>query len=127
MVLSTWSTSTIEEVARSAPRGLKWYHLYILPDQQENINRIHRAEKEGYKAIVVTVDAPYRGQKYSAERHPVGVPPHLSHDLDSVMKVYRSDTKTPEKLHAVKVNSRTTWDVIAWLRSVVYYEHYKLD
>ena len=126
MVLSTFSTSTIEEVARSAPRGLKWYHMYILPDQQENISRIHRAEKEGYKAIVVTVDAPYRGQKYLDKRNHISMPPHLSLvNVDSVMKVLRDDTMTPDKYHAVFTNSTSTWDVIPWLRSVVYYEHYK--
>jgi isopentenyl diphosphate isomerase/L-lactate dehydrogenase-like FMN-dependent dehydrogenase len=124
MVLSTWSTSTIEEVARSSPRGLKWYHLYVLPNEQENISCIHRAEKAGYKAIVVTVDSPYRGQKYPVERNPFSMPPHLSFaNLDSIMELFRSDTMTAEKYTAVSVNSRNTWDVIPWLRSVVYFYH----
>ncbi len=75
-------------------------------------------EKEGYKAIVVTVDAPYRGQKYLDKRNHISMPPHLSLvNVDSVMKVLRDDTMTPDKYHAVFTNSTSTWDVIPWLRS----------
>ena len=114
MVHSTWSTSTIEEVARSVPEGLKWYHMYILPDKKENIHRLQLAEKEGYKAIVLTVDAPYRGQKYPTVRSQVRLPPHLSLvNLQSVMKVMRGGA-TP-----MFYNPSQTWDAVRWLRSVV--------
>ena len=124
MVHSTWSTSTIEEVARSAPQGLKWYHMYLLSTEQNNISRIHRAEKEGYKAIVLTVDSPYRGRKYADERNPQVMPPHLNHpNLDpTILEIWKSDTTTHEERVATTINPRITWDVIRWLRSVVYWK-----
>ena len=129
MVHSTWSTSTIEEVARSAPQGLKWYHMYLLSNEQDNISRIHRAEKEGYKTIVLTVDSPYRGRNYADERNPLVMPPHLDHpNLDpAINEIWQSDTATHEEREATIINPEITWDVIRWLRSVVYYRHYKLD
>lgn len=120
MVHSTWSTSTIEEVARCSPQGLKWYHMYFLGDDQENISRIQRAEKEGYKAIVITVDAPYRGKKYKKVGN---LPPHLTlANLGSVMKLLRSNgNASGEEMGKILCNPAITWNVIPWLRSVIYW------
>jgi (S)-2-hydroxy-acid oxidase len=115
MVLSTWATSTIEEVAQSSPKGLKWFHMYMLTNENDNLSRIRRAEKEGYKALVVTVDAPYRG---STTKDPLYMPPHLSYiNVESYNCVLNNpDTATEEELTGV--NPKNTWDMIQWLRSV---------
>ena len=115
MVLSTWATSTIEEVAQSSPEGLKWFHMYIITNENDNLSRIHRAEKEGYKALVVTVDAPYRGH---TTEHPLEMPPHLSYiNVESYSHVLQNiDTATPEEIGGM--NPGVTWNVIPWLRSV---------
>ena len=55
MMLSTLSTSSIEEVA--AATGLLWFQLYVYRDREETKNLVRRAEAAGYKAIVLTVDA----------------------------------------------------------------------
>ena len=56
MMLSTLSTSSIEEVAAAAT-GPLWFQLYVYKDREETKNLVRRAEAAGYKAIVLTVDA----------------------------------------------------------------------
>ena len=58
-ILSTMSTVSIEDVAAAAPSGLKWFQLYIYKDRDVTKALVKRAEKAGFKAIVLTVDAPF--------------------------------------------------------------------
>ena len=68
MILSTYSSTSLEEVANAAPTGHLWFQLYILKDREMTARLVRRAEKAGYKAIVVTADAPYAGRKLNDER-----------------------------------------------------------
>lgn len=58
-VLSTASSSTIEEVGAAA--GEWWYQLYWPSDHELARSFVERAERAGAKAIVVTVDTPTLG------------------------------------------------------------------
>lgn len=58
-VLSTASSSTIEEVGAAA--GEWWYQLYWPNDHELARSFVERAERAGAKAIVVTVDTPTLG------------------------------------------------------------------
>lgn len=55
MVLPTTANYSIEEVAEAAT-GPLWFQLYVFKDRELNKILIERAEKAGYKALVVTVD-----------------------------------------------------------------------
>ena len=55
-VLSTASTSTIEEVGQSSPAP-KWFQLYPWGDRAFGTRMMERARASGYKALVVTVDS----------------------------------------------------------------------
>lgn len=63
MVLSSLSTLSIEEVAQAAPRGPRWFQLYLQPEFSQSMELVHRAEKAGYRALVVTADAPVLGSR----------------------------------------------------------------
>lgn len=58
-ILSTASSSTIEEVGAAA--GDWWYQLYWPADDELARSFVERAERAGAKAIVVTVDTPSLG------------------------------------------------------------------
>ncbi|SIM80224.1 alpha-hydroxy-acid oxidizing protein [Cuniculiplasma divulgatum] len=60
-ILSTVSSITMEEIVKKSPEGEKWLQLY--PSKDKNIIRsfIKRAEKAGYRAIVVTADTTMLG------------------------------------------------------------------
>jgi lactate 2-monooxygenase len=55
-ILSTASSKNIEEVATAIGDTLHWYQLYWSKDNDLNASFVQRAERAGYKAIVVTLD-----------------------------------------------------------------------
>ena len=55
-VLSTVSSTTLEEVAAAAPDAGRWFQLYWPRDPEVAESLVRRAEAAGYRAIVVTVD-----------------------------------------------------------------------
>lgn len=63
MILSTMSTTSIEDVAAAAPEGLRWFQLYMFKDRDASKDLVQRAEKAGYQAIVLTVDTPLTGNR----------------------------------------------------------------
>lgn len=75
--LSSIANSSIEEVAAAAPKCTKWFQLYIYSERAISEGLIRRAEKSGFKAIVLTVDAPGFGNRYVNMRNKFSLPPHL--------------------------------------------------
>jgi isopentenyl diphosphate isomerase/L-lactate dehydrogenase-like FMN-dependent dehydrogenase len=63
MVLSTLATSTPADVAAAAPGGRRWFQLYCYRDRAVTQAMIDQADKAGYEAIVLTVDAPRLGRR----------------------------------------------------------------
>ncbi|KAJ8027351.1 Peroxisomal (S)-2-hydroxy-acid oxidase GLO5 [Holothuria leucospilota] len=61
MILTSWSFMTLEDVASSAPNALLWMQIYPFKDRSNTADMVRRAERSGYKAIVVTVDSPRCG------------------------------------------------------------------
>ncbi|XP_040075698.1 hydroxyacid oxidase 1-like [Ixodes scapularis] len=63
MTLSSFSNDCLEDVQRGAPEGLRWFQLYVFRDREFTRNLVERAERSGYRALVLTVDMPVEGQK----------------------------------------------------------------
>jgi len=55
-VLSTASSTTLEDVAAAAPDASRWFQLYWPRDPELAESLVRRAEAAGYRAIVLTVD-----------------------------------------------------------------------
>jgi len=55
-VLSTLSSTTLEDVAAAAPDAPRWFQLYWPRDPELAQSLVRRAEQAGYRAIVVTLD-----------------------------------------------------------------------
>lgn len=77
MTLSTISTSSLEEVAHATPNSPKFFQLYIYKDRELTKRLVKRAEKAGYRALVLTVDTPFFGQRYADERNHFKLDAHL--------------------------------------------------
>ncbi|XP_055372842.1 uncharacterized protein LOC129606517 [Condylostylus longicornis] len=77
-ILSTIATTSVEEVAEKAPNTTKWFQLYIYKDRIITENLIRRAEKAGFEALVLTVDAPVFGARRADMRNKFELPSHLS-------------------------------------------------
>lgn len=67
-ILSSFTNTSIEKVAEAAPDAIKWMQVYIHKDRRYTEDLIMRAERSGFKALVVTVDSPYYGLSYSTMR-----------------------------------------------------------
>lgn len=57
MVVSTQAGVALEEVA-AQPGARLWFQLYVNPDRGFTGELVRRAEAAGYRALVITVDAP---------------------------------------------------------------------
>ena len=62
-VFSTISSRSLEEIARAAPQGPRWFQLYLQPEFAATQRLVERAEKAGYTALVLTVDVPVFGNR----------------------------------------------------------------
>ena len=56
MVLSTASSSTIEDVAEANGAGVRWFQLYWPNDNEVTISLLNRAKAAGFGVLVVTLD-----------------------------------------------------------------------
>ena len=55
-ILSTASSSSIEEVAAANGKGKRWFQLYWPGDDDITISLLKRAKENGFSALVVTLD-----------------------------------------------------------------------
>jgi 4-hydroxymandelate oxidase len=78
MVVSTMSTTRLEDVAAAAPEAPRWFQLYVYKDRGVSADLVRRAEAAGYRALVLTVDTPRLGRRERDVRNGFGLPPHLS-------------------------------------------------
>ena len=120
MTLSSLSTSTIEDVGECSS-GLKWFQLYLYKNENITLDLIKKAERSGFKALVVTVDTPYLGKRNNDVRNKFALPSHLT--LPNYTGSYATGVKSDKDSGLATfvtslINSSLTWDIIPWLRSV---------
>jgi 4-hydroxymandelate oxidase len=107
MVLSCQASTRIETVAAAAgppeERGPLWFQLYLLPDRGATLDLVRRAEKSGFEALVLTVDAAARASR--SLRLPPGV-----------AAVNLPPTEGRAATLSELLAQAPTWDDVAWLR-----------
>ncbi|KAK1937933.1 Peroxisomal (S)-2-hydroxy-acid oxidase GLO5 [Phytophthora citrophthora] len=117
-VLSTMSTTTLEDVATASSasnvNALRWFQLYVFKDRQITLGLVRRAEKAGYKAIVLTVDAPVLGNREADVRNHFSIPKHLS------MANFSPQNATTDYADYVSdlYDQTLSWKDVKWLKSV---------
>ncbi|KAF7653260.1 hypothetical protein LDENG_00085590 [Lucifuga dentata] len=126
MMLSSWATSSIEEVMSAMTssvggEGVLWLQLYIYKDRELTLSLVRRAEEAGYKAIFVTVDTPYLGRRWNDVRNRFKLPPHLSMSNFSTASMafsegnYGNDSGLAVYV-ARAIDPALCWDDITWLK-----------
>ena len=63
MTLSTMATCAPADVAAAAPDAPRWFQLYVFRDEGVTRSIVQQAVDAGFRAIVLTVDAPYFGRR----------------------------------------------------------------
>ncbi len=118
MVLSSFSTITLEEVA-AATNGPLWFQLYVQPDRGLTRELVHRAEAAGYQALVVTVDTPVLGPRYRELRAKFKLPDGLDRaNLRGLAAATGAQRPTEQNIFSATLDPKLTWKDIAWLRSI---------
>ena len=124
MVLSTQASFPLETVAEAIAtdpnRGPLWFQLYIQPDRGFTRELVQRAERAGYEALVLTVDAPTSGARDRERRTNFHLPAHVSAVNLAGMAAPAQRTLQPGQsaLFDDLLASAPTWDDVAWLQSI---------
>ncbi len=72
-VLSTFSTTAMETIARSAP-DVCWFQLYVPRKQEGMEDLIARVKEAGFRVLVVTVDVPVGAKRNRELRNGLKLP-----------------------------------------------------
>ncbi|ORX45607.1 FMN-linked oxidoreductase [Piromyces finnis] len=147
MIVSSFSTCNLEDIARENPNALLMFQLY-LRDIELTKNMIKSAEKNGFKGIVVTVDTPEVGKRVSDKKNNFQLPKSLKIETLEIDDDSDSDSDSDEEdvdngstitnvsmatLHSnandesknnlidglsVGMNSKLSWDIIKELKKM---------
>lgn len=140
LILSSRSSTTIEEVAKANGKGTRWFQLYMMKNKEDNIILIKKAEINGYSALVLTVDAPIIGYRdrdyqmkfkkpdnisYDIEKNLIEIKSKLEKDKENEYLARKIDNENENNLSKKNDNfnyyknstdSSLDWSVINWLR-----------
>ncbi|WP_051817339.1 alpha-hydroxy acid oxidase [Kitasatospora sp. NRRL B-11411] len=119
-VVSLFASSPLEEIAAAAT-GPCWLQLYWLRRREVLADLAGRAAAAGYRALVLTVDAPYLGRRHRDARNGFAVPPDVrAVNLDpSLMAAAHRPApgRSALAVHTAEVvDPSVTWADLAWLR-----------
>ncbi|KAG5579082.1 hypothetical protein H5410_049709 [Solanum commersonii] len=120
MTLSSWGTSSVEEVASTGP-GTRFFQLYVYKDRNVTIQLVRRAERAGFKAIALTVDTPRLGRREADIKNRFNLPPHLSlknfEGLD-IGKLNKAEDSGLASYVAGQVDRSLSWKDVQWLQTI---------
>jgi 4-hydroxymandelate oxidase len=118
MVVSTQASVRLEDVARAA-RSPLWFQLYMRADREQTLSLVRRAEDSGYKALVVTVDAPVAGIRNKEQRAGFQLPPGVrAVNLDGLPVPQQGRLEAGKSVvFDMLMAAAPTWDDLPWLAS----------
>ena len=109
---STLSSISLEDIAKAAPAGPRWFQLYRQPEFSGTKGLVERAEKANYNAIMLTVDMPVAGTRDRETQ--AGSPLASSIVLGNgreVVRPLRNPTIDGEHAH-IRREASNTWEVV---------------
>lgn len=123
LVLSTQASVLLETVAQvvvgDRDRGPLWFQLYMTHDRGFTRELVQRAERAGFEALVVTVDAPVNGARDRERRVGFGLPSGVSAvNLAGLLPAPALPLGPGQSaLFDGLLRTATTWADIEWLLS----------
>lgn len=113
-ITSTYASCTLEDIVAAAPRGFRWFQLYVQTDRQLNKQLIQKVESLGFRALVITVDVPKLGNRRQDIRNQLDLKTNLLlKDLGSLTQ----RNPTPH-LQMLPIDSAFCWDDLSWVQSI---------
>ena len=118
MVVSTMATVTLEDIARAAPGGTRWFQFYVHRDRSLSADLVRRAEASGCSAVVLTVDVPVLSNRRREAEHHFQLPEGMTvANLDTSLES-REGSGLAEYTNAA-FDPGLTPDDIGWIKSLV--------
>ncbi|KAJ0264051.1 (S)-2-hydroxy-acid oxidase GLO1 [Hirschfeldia incana] len=125
MTLSSWSTSSIEEVASTGPGirflQIRFFKLHVYKNKKVVEQLVRRAERAGFKAIVLTADAPRLGRRESDIKNRFTLPPNLTRkNFEGVDlgKIYEDNDSGLASYVAGQIDRTLSWKDVQWLQTI---------
>jgi L-lactate dehydrogenase (cytochrome) len=124
-ILSTASSTAMEDVVEAAPNAPRWYQLYWPKNRDLAASLVSRAEKAGFTALVVTLDTWMLGWRprdldraYLPFLNRIGIANYTSDPVFRSLLPAGVPTEQAEVLTwaANFADPALTWSDIAWLR-----------
>lgn len=117
MVLSFSSTNTVEEVAATCD-AVRFFQLYVYKNRNISAELVRRAERVGYKAIVLTADTPKLGRREADIRNKLVVP--SLKNLEGLLSINMVTEKGSglASFASQTLDSSFSWKDIKWLQSL---------
>jgi len=121
-VVSTLATTSLEDIARAAPAGPRWFQLYVHRDRGLTRALVERAHAAGYRALVLTVDTPRLGRRLADERNHFALPPgltmaNLTADAAGASTAVDAGSALAH-FFAARHDASLGWRDVEWLRSI---------
>ncbi|KAL8458741.1 hypothetical protein ACS0TY_036304 [Phlomoides rotata] len=117
MVLSFNSMCTVEEVASSC-NAVCFFQLYVYKRREISALMVQRAETNGFKAIILTVDTPRLGRRWADIKNKM-ISPQLK-NLEGLMstEVVTDKGSGLEAFASANLDDSLSWKDIGWLKSI---------
>lgn len=117
-MFSTLSSRSLEEISQATPSGPKWFQLYLQSEFRVTRNLVERAERAGYGALVVTVDAPVLGSRDRQTRDGVAIRSTVPIGNGPEVLPPARGPEFREGLYEFPADATLAWEVLTQLRDV---------
>eukprot|EP00245_Coleochaete_scutata_P013152 TRINITY_DN5261_c0_g1_i2.p1 TRINITY_DN5261_c0_g1~~TRINITY_DN5261_c0_g1_i2.p1 ORF type:complete len:306 (+),score=72.03 TRINITY_DN5261_c0_g1_i2:500-1417(+) len=120
MTLSSWATSSVEEVASVGP-GVRFFQLYVYKDRNVVTQLVRRAERAGFSAIALTVDTPRLGRREADIKNRFVLPPGLNLKNFEGLDLGKMDKTSDSGLAsyvAGQIDRTLSWKDVQWLKTI---------
>ncbi|MFJ5995180.1 alpha-hydroxy acid oxidase [Streptomyces sp. NPDC092370] len=120
--VSMFASRTLEDIATAAT-GPLWLQLYWLKRRDLLVNLIRRAGAAGFRALVLTVDAPRVAFRPRDAANGFAVPPgiravNVAHDVMAASHNNQNGESAIARHSKEQFDASITWEDLAWLREV---------
>ncbi|WP_343595702.1 alpha-hydroxy acid oxidase [Acinetobacter sp.] len=112
-VLSTFTNTAMDQLNPHNP--YKWFQLYWQGSREKSYPLIGQAEQYGFKAIVITVDAPHVGIRDRERQLAFHLPNDMQHPHTPTHISFPDVSPSEHKLFNGLMKVSPKWDDIEWL------------
>ena len=120
MTVSSAATKSLQDVAKASPASYRWFQLYVTKNREISKRLIRQAEENGYKALVVTVDAPVLGKREAIRRKKLVLPPGTRlENMEAVADLLRTEDSGDKgvlQLFGEQIRKDLNWEDLRWLQ-----------